>query len=102
MFGCFFDNVYMGVTGPGMFCDWKMSGYHYNDYVDYRVGSQTTQYHKWSTSDRDWNGPILRIGGSHEQPHESGQFVCMYSRLETALYVFGSVILVFHTNYNDI
>ena len=100
MFGEQIEHYVSIATGFGVFVDWKMSGYHYNDYADIRVGSPiTTYYHKWSTSDHDWYGPILRIGGSHEQPHESGQFVCMYSRLETALYVFGSVILVLHTNY---
>ena len=86
--------------GIGLFVDWKMSGSYYNNYADYRVGSPiTTHYHKWSTSNWDWYGPILRIGGSHEYLHECGPFDCMYSRLETALYVFGSVILVFYTNY---
>lgn len=101
MFGCIFNGIDM-VTGTtsGLFHDWKMSGPHYNNYADIRVGSPTTtQYHKWDASDHDWYGPILRIGGSHEYMHECGQFDCMYSRLETALYVFGSVILVLRTNY---
>ena len=93
MFGSFFSDEWFGVGGSGLFYDWKMSGPHYSDYADYRVGSPITMhYHKWSTSDSDWYGPILRIGGSHEQLHECGQFACMYSRLETSLSVFGSVI----------
>ena len=101
MFGCHFNGIDT-VTGttPGLFHDWKMSGSYYNNYADPRVGSPiTSDYHKWSTSDRDWYGPILRTGGWNDNLHECGPFACMYSRLETSLSVFGSVILVFHTNY---
>lgn len=100
MFGCFFDNVYMGVTGPGMFCDWKMSGYHYNDYVDYRVGSPiTSDYHWWDVWETDWHGPILRIGGAEASAGCYGQFISMHSPINMTYHTLGSGSLFLYTNY---
>ena len=42
MSGGFFNDVWYGATGFGIFLNWKMSGPHYNDYADSRVGSPIT------------------------------------------------------------
>ena len=43
---CGGDVVSAGVSqifrNAGLFLNWKMSGYHYNDYADIRVGSPIT------------------------------------------------------------
>lgn len=100
MFGGHIEHYTSIATGFGVFVAWKMSGSHYNNYADYRVGSPiTTHYHRWDTSDYDLHGPFLRIGCSYDYLHECGPFACITARLETSLSIFGSVILVFHTNY---
>ena len=42
MFGSNVRSAGYDDTDYGIFHDWKMSGYHYNDYADPRVGSPIT------------------------------------------------------------
>ena len=98
--------LFVGYRTPnfsGLYHDWKMSGSYYNNYADYRVGSPiTTQYHWWNTADVSWHGPILRIGCDAANMNVCGQFVSMHSYTNVSSTAIGSIILVFHINYNDI
>lgn len=42
VFGCYTNVADLGATGAGLFYDWKMSGYYYNDYAGSGVGSPIT------------------------------------------------------------
>lgn len=84
----------------GLFHDWKMSGPHYNNYADIRVGSPiTTQYHWWNTAEASWHGPILRVDGTYRTILEYELFAGMHSPLDMTYPTIGSGSLILRTNY---
>lgn len=99
MFGSIFYTSGRVDTSYGLFHDWKMSGSYYNNYADYRVGSQTTQYHWWNTAEASWHGPILRVGGTYSTILEYGLFAGMHSPLDMTYQFIGSGSLILRTIY---
>ena len=100
MFGSIVRTAGYVDTAYGIFHEWKMSGPHYNNYADPRVGSPiTTQYHWWNTAEVSWYGPILRTGCSSADTVYSGPFTSMHSLTSVNSASIGSGSLVLRTNY---
>ena len=99
MFGGQIEHYTSIATGFGVFVDWKMSGYHYNDYADPRVGSPiTSDYHLWHHDSGHSTSWGYSTGCTWDATPRSGIFV-----VETAPALYhpgiGSGSLFFHTNY---